>query len=259
MFCCSTSSLSEQTNRNNNTSIMNDFKDVILHVYQLTDVPMAPPGTASSTTTTTTSSLTGRGSWFTRTFLPAIGFGAYHTSIQVHGYRYTFTGNYGIVKCFSHVELTGLPPNAVYQESIALGRTSLERGDVTELVKKLSETYFKPTSYHLVHRNCNHFTETFASALLLQDRLAEPDLVRLDTYPTWINRLANTGQIVVSKAGETVTCMPILEARIAVGADQKVGWSFPKNSQTPKQSSSSQTKKELTQAQKAALDKVRRK
>jgi hypothetical protein len=98
---------------------MDDFKDVILHVYQLTDVLVTetPNNTNNnnnrnqnnntSQNNTSSSGSDSRGSWFTRTFLPAIGFGAYHTSLQIHGYRYTFTGNFGIVKCFSHVELTG--------------------------------------------------------------------------------------------------------------------------------------------------------
>lgn len=92
---------------------MDDFKDVILHVYQLTDVAPAPEQSNrnnrgnNSSGSGTNRTEGGSGSWFTRTFLPAIGLGAYHTSLQIHGYRYTFTGNYGIVKCFSHVELTG--------------------------------------------------------------------------------------------------------------------------------------------------------
>jgi PPPDE putative peptidase domain len=237
---------------------MNDFKDVIIHVYQLTDVAPAPTQQTSRSVRTASE---GGGSWFTRTFLPAIGLGAYHTSLQIHGYRYTFTGNYGIVKCFSHVELTGLPPNAIFQESIFLGRTTYERGEVNEIVKKFSDKYFKPTSYHLVHRNCNHFTETFATALLLGDRLAEPDIGRLEAYPTWINRLANTGQIVVSKEGDILTCMPVQEAGFAVGVDKKVGGGLTTNSNnsasTIQNQSPAQEKKKLTEAQKAALAKIR--
>jgi PPPDE putative peptidase domain len=155
-----------------------------------------------------------------------------------------------------------LPPNAIFQESIKLGRSSYERIEVNNIIKKLGDEFFTATSYHLVHRNCNHFTETFATALILGDQLAESDVKRLERYPQWINRLANTGQLVVTKDAEndTRTCMPMEEARKAVGAEKKVGWSLSKSiNETSTNKSSGATKKELTEAQKAALAKIRHK
>ena len=109
----------------------------------------------------------------------------------------------------------------------------------------------------MVHRNCNHFTETFATAIILKDSLAEPGTHKLKFYPDWINRLANTSKAVVGHDEDIVPCNPLEEARKAVGADQKVGWDFGhKDSKKDSKRKSSQ-KKELTEKQKAALAKIR--
>jgi hypothetical protein len=58
----------------------------------------------------------------------------------------------------------------------------------------------------LVHRNCNHFTETFATALLNYEDLMEgkPLLGRLNVYPVYINRLATTGAAFVGHDDDIV-------------------------------------------------------
>jgi hypothetical protein len=113
-------------------------------------------------------------------------------------------------------------------------------------------------------RNCNHFTETLATAIILQDGLAESGHPKLKSYPEWINRLANTSKMVVSHDDDIVPCNPLEEARKAVGADQKVAWGFSNNNDKSatannKRNSSgkSTSKKELTEKQKAALAKIR--
>lgn len=220
---------------------MEEAKDVVLHVYKLT----APEGAAS---------------FFTKTLLPSLGMGTYHTSLEVDGYRYTYAANRGIIKTASHRD--GLPGNATFQESIALGGSSLRntnRGAMNELMKKLGET-FQPNTYHLVHRNCNHFSETLATAIILYEKLADKKVSRLAAYPEWVNRLANTGKMVVSHDADIVPCNVLQEARRAVGADDKVGWNFDgggTSSSSSTKTTSSRTKKELTPAQKAALAKIR--
>jgi hypothetical protein len=82
-------------------------KDVVLHVYEL-----QPSGNAS---------------FFSR-MLGSLGHGAYHTSLEVDGYRYTFAANVGIVKTASRNE--GVPPGATYKEAIPLGSCSCTRGEV---------------------------------------------------------------------------------------------------------------------------------
>ena len=237
-FFIGTATTSQRTN-----SKMEEAKDVVLHVYKLT----APEGGAAS--------------FFTKTLLPSLGMGTYHTSLEVDGYRYTYAANRGIIKTASHRD--GLPGNATFQESIALGGSGFRnnhRGAMNELMKKLGET-FQPNTYHLVHRNCNHFSETLATAIILYEKLADKKVPRLAAYPEWVNRLANTGKMVVSHDADIISCNVLQEARRAVGADDKVSWNFDgggSNSKSTKtSSSSSRTKKELTPAQKAALAKIR--
>ena len=230
---------------------MQELQDVVLHVYELQ--------TPESQQQQQQQSTGGRALSFFSRLLPSIGMGAYHTSLEVMDDRYTFAANAGIVKTRSRNE--AVPPGATYKEAIPLGACSVRnRGELQEIVKQL-QVFFKPDGYHLLHRNCNHFTETFATAIILQDALAEPskDQHRLKSYPEWINRLANTSKTMVSHDPDIVPCRVLEEARKAVGADQKVGWDFSNNNskQTKSSKRTSSGKKELTEKQKAALAKIR--
>ena len=228
---------------------MEVLKDVVLHVYQLETSPEQQQQQSGGTRAL---------SFFSR-LLPSMGYGAYHTSLEVMDDRYTFAANAGIVKTRSRNE--AVPPGATYKEAIALGACSVRnRGELQEIVTKLSP-FFSSTAYHLVHRNCNHFTETFAMAIIMKDSLAEPgNHHKLKFYPEWINRLANTSKMVVSHDDDIVPCNVLEEARKAVGADQKVGWDFSSNNNAKSSSKrGSSKKKELTEKQKAALAKIRKK
>lgn len=229
---------------------MEELHDVVLHVYQLAVPEQGGQQQQQSA-----------GSFFAR-MLPNIGMGAYHTSLQVDKYRYTFAANAGIVRTLSERE--GVPPGATYQEAIPLGASCIgnSRGQLNDIVKKLGDKFFTKTGYHLVYRNCNHFTETLATALILYNDLLDKKRAKgLSKYPAWINRLANTSQMLVPHDADIVPCKVWDEARIAIGADEKVGWGLSSNktSSTKQNSSSSSSskRKPLTEAQKAALAKIK--
>ncbi|CAB9502862.1 Desumoylating isopeptidase 2 [Seminavis robusta] len=233
---------------------MQVLQDVVLHVYEL----QAPADQQQQQQSSGLRAL----SFFSQ-MLPSMGYGAYHTSLEVMDDRYTFAANAGIVKTRSSNE--AVPPGALYKEAIPLGACCVRsRGELHEIVTKL-RAVFAPNAYHLVHRNCNHFTETFATAIILQDALAEPgNHHRLKTYPDWINRLANTSKMVVSHDEDIVPCNVLVEARNAVGANEKVGWEFSSKASTSSKrnsinSTAKSSKKELTEKQKAALAKIRNK
>jgi len=220
---------------------MEGAKDVVLHVYEL------QPGSGSN----------GNSSSFLTRFLPSVGMGAYHTSLEVEGYRYTFAANAGILKTISQNE--GVPRGASYKEAIPLGSCACNRGELNAIVKKMGLT-FHGRSYHLIHRNCNHFTQTLATAIILNDALVDKNQGRLDTYPEWINRLANTSGMVVSHDQDIVPCDVMAEARKATGADEKVGWDLLSKDETKSslsKSSTKQSKKQLTDKQKAMLAKIK--
>lgn len=217
--------------------------EVILHIYKL--------GNANN--------------FWCRTFLPAVGMGAYHTCIQLDGKLYTFDALKGIiVQNIRNVNITRLSDGELLEQSITLGNCHLTRGEIQEIVNRLQKDFFYENAYHLVHRNCNHFSETFALALLQHDELIEkgPDpSIKNSNYPTHINRLAGTSGLFIKHDDDIVPCKPLEEAATVVGAAEKVGWTFGKklSSKSTKTILVSKQKKELTKAQKAALEKLRKK
>ncbi|KAF1602862.1 UNVERIFIED_CONTAM: hypothetical protein FQV16_0001054, partial [Eudyptes robustus] len=82
-----------------------------------------------------------------------IGFGIFHSGVEVHG-------------------------NFKFRESILIGETSLTKKAVEKLAKSWGDEY-RGDRYHLITKNCNHFTAEFAR-----------ELTGIEV-PGWVNRLAN--------------------------------------------------------------------
>ena len=53
------------------------------------------------------------------------------------------------------------------------------------LVEELQQTSFRPGRYHLLHRNCNHFSDALLQAVCGGDARAR--------VPDWVNRAAHAG------------------------------------------------------------------
>lgn len=119
---------------------------------------------------------------------------------------------------------------------------------------------FKGENYHLANRNCNHFCETFAMALILGNDLLEDSNAaqKIDKFPAWVNRLARTGTSLGIDDGKS--CDVILEARVAAGLKGKVGWNLtsPSKNKSSVSAAKRSQKKELTEKQKAALSKLKK-
>jgi PPPDE putative peptidase domain len=197
--------------------------------------------------------------------LSSVGLGLYHTSLSIPPYTYTFVANQGVVSTRGGANSAAVvgTPNMTFQEELRLGDVKLPRDVLNQILQILKDDYFTPTSYHLVHRNCNHFTETLATALLCFDTVdPSASSPRLSTtYPSYINRLAQTGSHVVAHHEDIVPC---LVAREALEVLQRVkGTTKPPPatkgtgffSKAPKP----ETKKELTEQQKKLLAKIRKK
>ena len=90
--------------------------------------------------------------------LNPMGFGAYHTSLSVGGFNYTFAANAGIVRsrAFKPADDENLPPDCVFMEAIVLGAVQLDNMNSINAVLNRLRVKFSPTGYHLVGRNCNH-------------------------------------------------------------------------------------------------------
>lgn len=247
--------------------------DVVLNIYDLlpvqNEVAADGGGTTSSRQTQSQQQqqqVAAASSFFSR-FLSPIGFGAYHTSIDVRGFRYTFGASVGITRTSASDPsdcCRFLPPNGAFKQSITLGQTRFDRGEINAVVQRMREHQFKEGHYHMANRNCNHFSETFATALILNDELITKDSAQLKAYPPWINRLARTGTSLGINDGHV--CNVAEEARLAAGVDGKVGWDLRSalpsccgNASASQQTTTgSQKKKELTEKQKAALAKLKK-
>lgn len=103
--------------------------------------------------------------------------GVYHSGVEIYNEEYAFGGHEYDVSGIFVTSPREAPGPVLYRESIIIGETSMSREEVHELVSKMGEEY-KGNLYHLLQRNCNHFSEDFAYRLC-QART-----------PNWVNRLA---------------------------------------------------------------------
>jgi len=229
--------------------------DVVLNIYELTQQQNNEQQQNNAP----------RMAGFFNRVLQRSGLGTYHTSLTVRKNCYSFAAVSGITKTSTQ----SVPGNAIFQESITVGQCAYQtQGEINEIINNLRE-FFHGTSYHLINRNCNHFTETFATALLLGDddclTNVDPPKVILEKYPLWVNRLAKTGtSLKVLNNDNGDICNVWLEARKVTGADQRVrndlASSTTTNSKTSGNNSNKVTrKKELTEKQKAILAKLKKK
>lgn len=110
-----------------------------------------------------------------------IGFGIFHSGIEVYGVEYAYGGHpYSFSGVFenSPQDAEELGENFKFRECIVIGETAFTSTAVRDLVKSLGSEY-RGDRYHLISRNCNHFSAVLAKALTGND------------IPTWVNRLAN--------------------------------------------------------------------
>jgi len=71
-------------------------------------------------------------------------------------------------------------PNARFNQTVILGKTTKSGREIQAILDELS-TKFVGNSYHLLNRNCNHFSNEFSNRILGKG------------IPSWVNRLAWAG------------------------------------------------------------------
>ncbi|KAI9248913.1 PPPDE putative peptidase domain-containing protein [Sporodiniella umbellata] len=110
-----------------------------------------------------------------------LGIGVYHTGIEIGKQEYCFAGHEqendtGVFA--TQPKLT--PPNLLFKRSIYMGYSARE--DVDRVLSDLSNEY-TGSSYHLLTRNCNHFSNELCKRLTGK------------SLPGWINRAAKVGTL----------------------------------------------------------------
>lgn len=101
----------------------------------------------------------------------AQGVGIFHTGIEVYGSEWCFGGKLngtGVSRIAPRTER-----NHTYRVTVPLGFTKLTPAQVEKLVEVMKEKWAGHT-YHMLHRNCNHFSDAMCG------------LLGCDPLPAWI-------------------------------------------------------------------------
>lgn len=111
-------------------------------------------------------------------FLHSIGFGAYHSAVELFGREYSFGFHDGPQTGVFHMQPRAVP-NAVFREQVEVGCIYLTFNQFNIILNQLKAEW-TGNKYHLLKRNCNHFSKALLAALGLR-------------APSFINRLASAG------------------------------------------------------------------
>ncbi|KAL4302687.1 hypothetical protein GQ457_10G000200 [Hibiscus cannabinus] len=148
-----TAKVSDSSSGNQNASNQNET-DVVLNVYDLTPY---------------------------NNYTYWVGFGIYHSGIEVHGKEYGFGAHDFPISGVFEVEPKSCP-GFIYRCSISLGCINMPSSEFRTFIEDVASEYHGDT-YHLISKNCNHFTNDMAR------RLAGKSI------PGWVNRMARLGSL----------------------------------------------------------------
>ncbi|KAI4380060.1 hypothetical protein MLD38_006289 [Melastoma candidum] len=110
-----------------------------------------------------------------------IGFGIFHSGIEVHGKEYGFGAHEFPASGVFEVEPRTCP-GFMYRCSISLGRVNMPQTEFRSFIENMASEYHGDT-YHLISKNCNHFTNDLSRRLTGR------------RIPGWVNRLARLGAV----------------------------------------------------------------
>lgn len=122
-----------------------------------------------------------------------LGFGVYHSGVHVYGTEYAYGGHpYPFSGIFEIAprDAEDLGEQFKFKETLVLGTTDFRADEIQRIVEEMGRD-FQGDRYHLINKNCNHFTSMIAQTLCGKE------------LPSWVNRLAQVG-----------ACIPFLEKAI---------------------------------------------
>ncbi|KAM7260451.1 hypothetical protein ACFE04_016192 [Oxalis oulophora] len=107
------------------------------------------------------------------------GMGIFHSGIEAHGMEYGFGAHEYPSSGVFEVQPRSCP-GFIFRRAVLLGTTELTPTEFRSFMEHISAEYHGDT-YHLIAKNCNHFTEEVCLQLT-----GKP-------IPGWVNRMARVG------------------------------------------------------------------
>jgi len=111
-------------------------------------------------------------------------FGAFHTGVEVYGREWSFGMTFDDWSTGITWNPPGENPDHTFCETLSMGYTTLSPTQVWQLIEEM-KTEWRGCTYHLLSRNCHHFSDSFCQRL------------GVNRIPTWLNDLAGTGAATV--------------------------------------------------------------
>ncbi|KAL7189671.1 hypothetical protein ACSBR1_039337 [Camellia fascicularis] len=137
------------------------------------------------------------------------GLGIFHSGIEVHGMEYGFGAHDFPVSGVFEVEPKSCP-GFIFRCSIPLGHTSMPPYEFRTFIESVASEYHGNT-YHLISKNCNHFTNDIAWRLTSKHIPGQQKVMMQIKISSCCHRLLVAQMLLLLKRGLMVIVSCLLE------------------------------------------------